>query len=164
MQLGTLIIAIYGAVLASWQQIRHYVEKKPRIHVRVSPGVMKIYSALEKIVALEAQNRGSIGVTFSSPPAFLLPKRNDSLQRKIIIRDPLDASFPCDLLPRKKVTVSMRACKLVQSLKEEGYSGTVSLTGLFVDDLDNSYTSKPFDFNIDFWGKPVTTEDKLPRL
>jgi hypothetical protein len=58
----------------------------------------------------------------------------------------------------------MKACKLVQSLKEEGYSGTVSLTGLFVDDLDNSYTSKPFDFNIDFWGKPVTTEDKLPRL
>jgi len=112
--------------------------------------LVKIYGTVEPVISLVAQNLGSTKVTFRSFPALLLPGG-----KRLIDTGPIwmGASFPCVLEPRDSVTVSMQISKLVKTLKQEGYSGRLQLTGLFQDALDKHHTSEPFDFDIDRWSK-----------
>jgi len=159
----TLIIAIWGAVLGTlsfvWQVISYVIERRPKIEVSISFGTMDILSALQDVIVLEAVNRGSVKVSFSSLPTFLLSNGTVKEEQQLITRSLFGANFPYDLEPRKNVPLYILMSKLVESLKAKGFSGRIKLTGLFVDALGNRYKSEPLDLDIDYWSEKLKIKE-----
>jgi hypothetical protein len=80
-------------------------------------------------------------------PSILLPGE----KQYMIVHPIIPVDFPYELLPGKNCQVFTEVEKFVQTLKQQGYSAKIKIIGKFGDALGNSYKSKPFEFNIDFW-------------
>jgi len=95
---------------------------------------------------IEASNPGNRTVTLSSA-GVLLPGNKQLML--------FPAILPYELLEGKNLYVWTSAEDAARKLKDGGFSGEVKLIGFFRDALRTVYKSKPLNFDVDEWIKPV---------
>jgi len=145
----TLIIASYGAILSTisiW-----YARQEQKRELKVSlrygfslnplsqgkPPLMLILSAIN--IRKKTATLTMVGLILPTKDKkyfdFLHPNSN--------------VSFPHDLLEGKSCDVYIEPKELANELKQEGYSGKISLKGYYKDATDRKYISKSLKFDIE---------------
>ncbi|MEW6226591.1 MAG: hypothetical protein AB1700_00635 [Bacillota bacterium] len=146
----TAIVAVYGAVLATYTLVVQLRENRFRVNVKISMGflVSPLGGTSDTMLFLSASNAGQKVVTLSSQ-GFLLPNKN-----QLVIPYPQsNVTFPYELLPGKSCQTWIEAREIARALKLEGIYGEVKLVGFYRDQVDKTYRSKPYKFDVDGWGK-----------
>ncbi len=140
-----LIIAVYGAVLSTYTAWAARQEKKRKIKVELSYGFSVSPPMVgPKSLFISALNMGKPTVTLTSMGLVLPDKRYlTPLYPKS------NVSFPYALLEGKNCSVWIELKELAEQLKQEGYSGKVSLIGFYNDAIGGKYKSKPLEFDIE---------------
>ena len=154
-----MYVAVYGAILSTILAILEVYrfraeqrEREPRIRVEIARGFMRQGDAVgPDLIFLDAANAGDKNVTLSFP-ALLLPD-GKYLMTPIPRGDESNVTFPCELLPGRSCSTWREAGNLARSLRKNGYSGRIEIVGEYRDAVGNSYKSKPFNFDIDYWSK-----------
>lgn len=148
----TIIIAIYGAILSTFNRITQWRNNMFRVNVKIKWGAMPQPSGdLGKaMIFLIATNPGQRVVTISSY-GFIAPDNNNLFfpYRKTTL------NFPYELTPGKSCEEIFMAGEFAKDLKHMGYTGEIELIGFYGDELDRTYKSKPWKFNIDNWAKGI---------
>jgi len=145
----TALVALYGAVLATYNFIVQLKGRKASVKVQISQGfIASPLGASEPMVILSALNVGEKAVTLCEQ-GFILPNG-----MRMVYPDPLsDVGFPHELTPGKSCRVWTEAAGFARELKEQGYPGTVKLIGFYRDQIDTTYTSRPYQFAVEDWAK-----------
>jgi hypothetical protein len=145
----TTIVAVYGAVLATYTLIAQLRENRSKVNVKISTGFLAFAEdTSDAMVFLSASNPGQKEVTLSSW-GFVLPNK-----KQLFVPYPQsNVTFPYDLLPSKSCQIWIEAREIARALKSEGFSGKVKLVGFYRDQLDRTYRSKPYKFDVDDWAK-----------
>lgn len=142
----TAIVAVYGAILATYTQLAMRREKKRRIAVELSFGFPEIpgIGLGPQVLFLSASNPGDRSVSLNGS-GLLLPD-----ERTLVFPDPEgDVTFPCDLEEGKSCRVWIPTDTLARELRKAGLSGGVKLVGFYNDALGDRHKSKPIKFQID---------------
>ena len=138
----TTLVALYGALLSTYNLISSRRDKRRRVKVELSVGVLQ--GTL--VLLFEVSNPGHIAVTIQ-PPRLQLPKRGGT----IVFPTPRsDVQFPHDLSPGTKCTVWTSPAKLANQLKENGFSGKVNLVGFCKDAVGTTHKSKRLELDLDY--------------
>jgi hypothetical protein len=145
--LVTALVALYGAILSTHHLLLAHREKERTIKVSISNGFFTFGPRLSELMILvEAANPGERTVTLHAPTLRLpdgkqvvLPSGNSSV------------SFPYELQEGKSCTAWIEAKELAAALRGHGYSGHVKFRAQFRDAVGNSFTSRPWSFNINEW-------------
>jgi len=148
----TALVALYGAILSSYNALAARKEKRPQVRVSVSFGVKVCGSPLiggeagPPLLFVEASNPGRRTVTLSSLGLLLAKKRQ-------LFLDPHSEGmpFPYDLEPGKSYRMWVAASRLASWLKQEGLQGKVKLVGFYDDAVGNRYRSRKLSFNCEKW-------------
>lgn len=146
----TALVAVYGAGLATYNLIAHLRGTKARVKVKISQGFVTdpLGRPSEPMIILSALNVGQKAVTLCSQ-GFLLPNG-----MKWVFPNPLsNVRFPYELLPGKSCQIWTEAARLARDLNAQGYSGKVKLVGFYRDQIDTTYKSKPYEFDVENWAK-----------
>ena len=138
------LVAIYGAALSTFTFIANRKEKTQRIKVKLEMGFLAYGPELSsRHFILSALNTGSKTIRLNSIGIFL-----PNNLKYAIIRPQGDVQFPYDLAEGNKCQVWEKRKNILQSLKENGFSGKVKLVGYYRSALDVVYKSKPFIFDM----------------
>ncbi len=147
----TALVAVYGAILATYTAVARWREKRARINVKISLGVIsqELAGSSETLVILSASNPGSKAITLSSW-GLTLPNRNH-----LAFPNPLgsDVQFPHELAPETSCRVWVEAKEIARAMKTEGYSDKAKVVGFYRDQVGRTYKSKPFEFGVEDWPK-----------
>ena len=147
----TALVAVYGAILATYTAVARWREKRVRIHVEVSLGftVDQLAGSSEPMVFLSASNPGSKAITLS-PWGLALPNR-----KLLSFHNPLgsDVQFPHELAPETSCRAWVEAKEIARAMKTEGYSDKTKVVGFYRDQVGRTYKSKPFEFDVEDWPK-----------
>jgi len=143
-QIITTVLAVYGALLASytfWVTLR---DKKRTLKVELHYALAPLpIEGVEELITIRVSNPCFQNVTASSV-ALELPDK-----RQIVYPDPRsDKPLPHELTPGTNLTVLNNSQELAKSLLEAGFTGTISLIGSCSDAVGGNHKSKPFEFNI----------------
>ena len=139
----TAIVAIYGAALATYT----YFSSK-RIKIKVVLETRFLTHNPQPMFALEASNHGKIAVTLDSMGINIPGKNTVSFFPEY---PSISISLPHELVPGKSGSIYINIRNLAVTLKNSGYSGTIDITGFYRDQLDRTFKSKKYKFNIDSW-------------
>ena len=142
----TLLIASYGAIVSTYSVWNARKEHKREVKVKISFGFLKQVTVSPPMLMLSAMNTGTKTVTLSSMGLILPAKEKKYLY---FMRPDSYVTFPHDLLEGKDVLVWITTKELAHDLKQEGYSGTISLRGFYRDAIGNEYKSHAMKFDID---------------
>jgi len=140
----TSVVAVFALGLSIYNAIYQNRLNKPRVKVKIRLGFLVYGSRLgdETMVFLSASNTGRIPVTLSAQ-LFLLPNN-----KQLVFPIPLsNVKFPHELLPGKSCEIWEDAREIARSIKSSGLFGKVKLIGIYRDQTDISYRSKPFEFD-----------------
>ena len=145
----TALVAAYGSILATYTAIARWREKRARINVKISLGFITQRSTgpSEPMVILSASNSGSKAITLSSW-GLVLPNRTH-----LSFPYPLgsDVRFPHELSPETSCRVWVAAKETARVMRAEGYSDKAKVVGFYRDQVDRTYKSKPFEFDVEDW-------------
>jgi len=141
----TLILAAYGAGLATVQAILRIAERRRRVNVTVAWGLgvsggMPEGSAL---FVVSATNPGVRDVTLSSA-GFILPDK-----RSFLLLQTPGLALPHRLEEGANCGFWLDPRGVAVNLKYEGLGGKVSVVGYFGDTVGRVYKSEPTEFDID---------------
>lgn len=147
LEVMTIAIAAYGAILATYTLIIQIREKVRKLKVSFAPGFIETAGDLgETMLILECSNPGHVDVT-ATGHAILPPGGS-----QIIFRAPeTEHQFPHTLTPGKRSMMWFPAKEVAASLKRHGFSGTVKIRGSVKEATGKSYNSRPLKFNVDHW-------------
>jgi hypothetical protein len=98
------------------------------------------------MLILSASNTGKKTVTLTMMGLILPTKDKKYLD---FLRPNSHVRFPHDLLEGKSCSVYIELKELSNELKQEGYSGKISLKGYYKDAIGGRYESKSIKFNIE---------------
>ena len=145
----TLIIASYGAILSTISIWYTRQEQKRELKVSLRYGFSLNPRSQGKpplMLILSAYNIRKKTVTLAMW-GFILPTKDkkyfDSFRPNSYV------SFPHDLLEGKSCDVYIEPKELANELKQEGYSGKISLKGYYKDAIGSKYISKSLKFDIE---------------
>lgn len=139
----TLIIALYGAILSTISILNSRQEHKREVKVKLSFGFLPHVSVKELMLILSALNTGTKTATLSSM-GLALPE-----EKILYFTQPNSyVRFPHDLVEGKDVIVWLTTKELADDLRQEGYSGLISIKGFYRDAIGNEYKSKAVKFDI----------------
>lgn len=139
----TLLIAMWGAVLATYKIISDYRKNVRSIKVQLAYGfVTRGNQVGPTILNIQANNIGYRDITLSSVGLIL---NNES---QLLIMDPQsNVQFPHTLGEGKSCIVWKEQRELAQELKNNGLSGEVKIKGFYRSAIGRVYKSKPIKFN-----------------
>lgn len=140
----TVLVALYGAGLATWNSICRRRDRRRQLKVELSLAVVAQGGLTSHTLLLKASNPGDRPVTVNIPGIFL-PNR----KQLVLVNSGREFDFPHELHEGKSCTAWEEQRKIAQELREEGLSGTVKLVGFYRDAVGTVYRSKPLKFNID---------------
>ncbi|MBV5348837.1 hypothetical protein JZU61_04175 [bacterium] len=134
----TATIAIYGAVLASFNFYREQQKLKRKIKVNLSTGYPTSNSGLGNfVIVLEFVNHGYKTVTVNSPELKLPDGKT------IIMPNPdSNVLFPHSLEEGKNALVWIEIERLQKELINDGYHDTVKIKGAIRDQTGKYFRSK----------------------
>ena len=142
----TALVAWYGAVLSTYTLISNRLDKRRRIKVKLSKGIMPNDADLPiTMLFIRVSNPGHIPVT-AQCPGIQLPNKKGTWNA---IYQPSDVSFPHELNPGQACTVWTPLAVFANQLKGEGFSGEVKLVGFCKDAMGTVYKGKRWKFNVD---------------
>ena len=144
--LARLIVAIYGAILSTYNFVSKIREKKRRIKVNFSFGFLTGVSGQlsPDMLLLTAVNTGYRPIILNSV-GFILPNNKTA-----VIPIPLsNVNFPYELKEGKDCLVWTEVKEFAKELKEKGFKGRIKLIAFYKDSLDTIHKSKPLIFDID---------------
>src|SRR3972149_345911 len=123
----TLLIALWGAILATIKVVYDYQNKTRRINVKVSKGFVLQGSTIVSpdIISITAINKGYRDVILNS--VGLMIPNNTVLIREINT----DVQFPYPLKDDQSCIVYKKIPELSQELQKHGYSGKIKLRGYY---------------------------------
>jgi hypothetical protein len=149
-EIVTAIVAVFALALSAYNSIQQSRHNKPKVKVKISEGFIVCGNGKtsEVMVFLSASNMGQMSITLSSQ-SFRLPNK-----KYLAVPMPLsNVKFPYELLPRKACKIWLEARELANGIKSSGLSGKIKIIGIYTDQTDISYKSKPFKFDADEWNK-----------
>jgi len=143
----TAIVAIYGAALTTYTIYTKRRESKTQIEVESQISFLVFGRGVsDAVVMLTAKNPGE-KVVLLNTQGFILPDK-----KQVFFPLPYsDVKFPYELQSGKDCKVWTDARQFAQTLKREGYYGTVKLAPYYRDQLGRTYKGKNWKFNIDSW-------------
>ena len=143
----TAVIAVYGAALTTYTIYTKRRENKARVEVESQISLLVFgRNVSDAVIMLTAKNPGEKAILLNTQ-GFLLP--ND---KQLFFPLPhSDVTFPYELQPGKDCRVWSDAKKFAQTLKHEGYYGSINLVPYFKDQLGRVYKGKKWKFNLDVW-------------
>lgn len=145
----TALIAIYGAILSTYNLVLKRREKSHQVSVNLSSGFLTCGERLSPYVLfIVASNPGHRTVTLDSVGIRLPDKRQ--IVFPFSGRFGSDVQFPHDLTEGQSCRAWVDVKELT-ALLEEGISGRIKLIGFYTDAIGGKYKSKPLKFNIDDW-------------
>jgi len=144
----TIIVAVYGAILSTYNFLVERRKHRPSVNVKISQGFLSSGAGdvSDLMLFLSASNPGEKAVTLASH-GFELPNKKNL----VFPRAQSDVTFPCELLPEKGCQVWMPVLDVARALRSEGFSGKVKLVGFYRDQVGRTHRSKPYEFNVDEW-------------
>ena len=138
----TALVAIYGAVLSTWNLVSNLREKRRHVSVSVLVIDKMLPPATGPVVMLTAANPGFQPVELAGARIEVTRGRDLLLKSPV----PEEGSFPHTLEGGKSFYVFADEKHIVETLLLDGVRGTVQLVGVFIDALKSTYKSKPVDF------------------
>jgi hypothetical protein len=141
----TGIVAVYGALLSTWNAIASHREKRRHVIVEAAYGFETYGPEIGPTsIILTARNKGYQPISLTSA-GIRLPDGRDA----VYLRQSGDARFPHELEGGKSCTICIPMQSVAGQFKQEGLSGTIRLSGYFRDALGKTHTSKRFKFSLD---------------
>ncbi len=150
-EIGTFIVAIWGAALATYVWYEQRRLRFPRIRVKFSHGMVTGHSGQlgEPMVFLKAVNEGERPVLLKVP-VIRLPD-GKSLVWKDILRQ---MTFPHELRPGRSCQAWIDRKALFSRLREEGFRGRIAIRAEYHDETDRVYKSKPWKADLQWADEP----------
>jgi hypothetical protein len=143
----TLVVAGYGAVLATYTALADRREKRRLLNVTLSNGFLTFGIHLSDLqLFVEACNPGARPVTVTAM-GILLPDGEKMYFRG----SPGAAELPLELAEGKNCRTWLSALDCAAQLPGAGYSGNIKLRGFADDATGRRFISKQFNFNVDEW-------------
>lgn len=142
----TAALALYGAVLSTYNTIHERRRRKPQLAVTFSHGLIGYGGggASPALLILGAGNSGERPVTISS--AYLdIPCRKQSMFGMWHG----EVELPHQLLPGEGCQLYIEQATVARELVRIGLSGRVTLVAAFHDQIGNTYRSRPMEFGIE---------------
>lgn len=145
---STLAIAIYGAVLGTYNLYLRIQEKIPKVEVSLSLGFVGTPGVWTSpnLLSLTANNIGPTVVNLASA-GLILPDN-----RKMTYVQPDEytgGTLPARKSPGESLTISREYDNIKRQLREQGFSGEVKLKGFFRDQVGNEYQGKEIRIPLD---------------
>jgi hypothetical protein len=142
---ATGVVAVYGALLSTWNALSTQWEKRRRLAVKISYGCETYGPQLGPYsIIVTALNKGTPSMTLSGA-GIRLPDGRDTAY----LGQSGNARFPHELESGKSCLICLPVQSFAQQLKTAGFSGNVRLAGYYRDALDKTYLSKEFDFDVE---------------
>ena len=141
----TGVVAIYGAMLSSWNAYSSYRAKRRSINVEVSYGC-ETYQGGEwgpQSIIVTALNKGHQPITLAGA-GIRWPDGRTS----VCLGPSGNTRFPHELDGGKSCMVCLPIREIVPPMKNVGFSGKVRLKGFFRDALGKTYAKK-FNFDLE---------------
>lgn len=149
LSLATAIVALYGAALSTYSVVAARRDKKRRVFVSLSPGVIGFANQPSaSVVFIQAANPGDRAVTLQ-PGTIELPKGDHIFPPQ----SHSNVTFPFELPEGKSCSCWIETADLARLLAEQGYRGRVKLVGCFRSAVGTEYRSKPIKFRVEEWLK-----------
>ena len=143
----TLIIAGYGASLATYTAIADQRTKRRKVNVSLRNGFLTYGPEVSELqLFVEAVNSGARPVTITAI-GILLPDG----EQMYVPTLPGAARLPLELMEGQGCRVWIGAYDCAVELPRVGYSGTIKLRGFADDAMGHRQLSKPFNLNVDEW-------------
>jgi len=141
----TLLLAVWGALLATYKVVSDYRKNIRRVKVVLSYGFHSQGNNVGlSVITSRAVNMGSREVTLNSM-GYILPDG-----KKAIIIDPQsNVSFPHSLSEGKDCYVWKEQRKWAEELRIHGYSGKIKIRGYYGSNTGEIFESIPIDFDIE---------------
>lgn len=140
----TILIAIYGAVLATFIALRDIFKSKYKIKILIH-SVIFSEPKNDRILYISIYNHGPKDISLHSP--FIeLPGG-----MKLFSYDfKVDTIFPTTLKSGRSISPSLSYDELVNDLKNEGYRNNVFIRAVLHDELGNKYKSNKLEVNLNY--------------
>ena len=144
----TAIVAVYGAILSTYNLVMKRKENKRQVDVTFKWGLVDATDKPNAMFFLNAANPGKRTVTlegchieFPNKKQLVMPYTQGTIK------------FPHHLEEGKNCTVWFPVSEVVEALVGEGYTGNVSICAVFRDALGGKYKSIPFKGDVSEWAK-----------
>jgi len=152
-QLVTIIMALYGALLSTSLAAYKFYENWRRLKVKLSYGsygpssgsygsIRSGPSQIYPVLLLSCSNLGKRPITLNSY-GFALPNK-----RNYFFQNESSQSFPCTLSDGQGCIMVVGSKKVTELLIQEGYKNSVQIKGFFGDASDKKHYGKKFKFSI----------------
>jgi hypothetical protein len=151
--LATAVVAIYGAILATYSLLKDRRERRRVLKVRLWTAIpVSANGAGDPLLMIGAANPGErvvhvVGAGFK----VVRPKQSFAL-----FQPQSDVRFPHALEEGKSCSVWLESRNVATQLRGLGYAGTVRLVGYFQDAVGTQHFSKALRFDIEAWSKART--------
>ncbi len=152
--LATAVVAIYGAILATYSLLKDRRERRRLLKVRLWTALpVAAAGAGDPQLMIGAANPGE-RVVHVVGAGFKIGSRKQSFA---LFQPQSDVRFPYALEEGKSCNVWMASRDIAIQLQELGYGGTVRLVGYFQDAVGTQHFSKALSFDIEEWSKARST-------
>ena len=142
------LVALYGAILSTYNIIRQHRLSVPRVQVELVLGFIAdpVSGVSDSMIFIKAANVGQVPVSLSGH-AFRLPDK-----RQLIIQLPSSSvRFPCELEPGKSCEIWIEMAKLVKEIRGQGFKGTVKISGEYKSETGKLFRSKKMKVDLNSW-------------
>jgi len=147
----TTLAAGWGAILSTCVFLWQLLENTRRMKVTLNISLTKNnFGNVETLLSLQASNISKRPISLSSY-GLKLPD-----EKQLWFPNESPDRFPTTLTDGHACTMWRNIRSLAQSIKDEGFSGDISIIGLFRDVTGKEYHSKKMIFNPQRWIEGVT--------
>ena len=144
-QIITGAVAVYGALLSTWNAVAKHLENKARIKVKMSGGFETFGPEIGPAsILVTAINKGQQAVTLVEA-GLRLPNK----QHTTHFSPSGTAHFPHELKRGQNCYIVVPFRDVAEALKRADFSGTIKVKGFYRDALDKTYTSKAFKLDVE---------------
>jgi len=144
----TAIVAVYGAILSTYNLIIKRRENTRQVNVTLTWGLLSNMPEPITMFFLKAANPGKRTVTLTECHIELPDK-----SQLVMPYSQGTINFPHDLEEGRDCTVWFSVGEVVQVLLSKGYTGNLSIRAVYRDALGREYKSKPFKGKVSEWSK-----------
>ncbi len=143
-----VIVAVYGAILSTYNFLIKFKERISKIKVKL--GISLITHTQGNIsdaqINISLHNHTTKPVVLNQPELFLPDGR-----KLILMNLQSESRFPNILEPGHSINSWNDLKSTAQSLKDEGFEGVIKIQAVVKDKLDKKYKSKKMKLNLNEW-------------
>ena len=146
-QVVTIIIALYGAILSTLHIVHLFLEKKKNLKVTIMVVNKRMDIGMIKIpcLSLVCSNIGKQPIKIVNFGIYI-PQKKWRLSLPLL--DFSEEKLPKKLFFGDNFVIDTPLNKFGEEIKKEGYSDTVKIVGFVIDNAEKRYYSKKYKFHL----------------